>query len=282
MYSKYLGVDISEYTSMISTETQMSVEGYQYLTNGAKYLPRNERESSGSQKRSNATANWTPAILLALIAALGLGGFLLFTNIQRLQHDEEKPPVVKLPGTTTAPVTTVTEKATPPKMKTPTVPPAPATPEVAPAIPGNSAVPAAVPVSKVATFAASDSELLKQFGPSSYSPRTPAATPSTAPTPAPPIVQETPDVATNADDELSPVERGDHAFLIEAKKTLTVIVRRDGPDGPPVFSGTLYSTAPALRLPLGKYTVQTADFESLRVLRSGQPMRVDSTAVNLE
>jgi hypothetical protein len=275
MYSRYLGVDISEYTAMINTESLVSVEGYQYLTNGAKYLPKQQRETRTTAARKNGNGlSWTPIILLVVIGALAFGAFHLVVSIQRLQKEDHRTSVDPTDPTDPTDRTDPTSSGG----AGGTIPSSAALPEADPE------VPKALPVSPAAAFARNDFALLSEFSGVAPAPAQPAVVASTGTAPPTPSPAPSPDPNTEqpGDDEARPAERGENAFLIEATRRVTVTIRRDNALGPAVFSGTLYPTAPPLRIPLGRYALQSADYASLKVLRNGQPTKVESQSAVIE
>jgi|GEM_PF-1277003 len=279
LYARFLGVDVKEVAATIDTGTHLTFDDYAYLRNASMPdMDVSTRPDSPTLSgyaapsvRIPEQTSLLPLIILCVVGVLGLFGFMIYSNIGRLK---EAPVEAPKEAVTTAPA----KESTPePESKPAVIPPQLTSQQQSPLAP-RAVTPAPAPLSPT---------LLPRPVVQAPPPPTPAIEPEIRPAipitsanrltvndaaalmeldavPSPGITAYPADVAAVEED--NSVE---DMLVIEPKRKVSIIVRKDGPDGKVEFSDTLHPRAKGLRLPAGKWHIQSADPEAISISKSG-------------
>lgn len=242
LYAKHLGVDVKEAARGIDTATQMRVEDFQYLSNLATEERRQQRLQKKEAKDSRYDfvipqkhgGSWLPLIIVAVAAGLGLVGFVVWNNLNRLADRPASGPAATASPVPPAPMPA--EIARP--KENPADPPAPNghIPPVAP--PAGNDVPAMANGAAPATV-----------DPAAQAPD------------LPPLPTEEGEV-TNV-----PLDPG--TIVLEPHRKTWVTIRT-GPGGQLLYEDFLYPSAKAMHLPPGRYFIELKDAGAVEVSKDGK------------
>ncbi len=270
LYGKYLGVDVSAFAGGIDTEHNVTVKNYQYLAH-------TKDTTQGPAKRSDfarvhSLPSWGPVIGVALIAAAGVFGSMLWLNMRRIDDNAAAPQPAK------AEAKSAVEQISAPAQiaEKPPEPPAVAKVEEAPPLPAVTKIdgievrPAKV-ISPVARLSSSDGDVLAKID---------ASEPATAPQTPPPLTDLTP-LDTAEDEEESPLAKDPDTIEIEPLKK-TWIVIRTAPGAVPIFEDYLYPSARAMRLPAGKYIIEAREADAIEIRKSGRTIAYTAGVLRVE
>jgi cytoskeleton protein RodZ len=285
LYGKYLGVDVSEMACGIDTEHNVTVKNYQYLAH-------TKDTTQGPAKRSDfarvhSLPSWGPVIGVALIAAVGIFGSMLWLNMRRIDDAAVAPLPAKVEAKTAveqivapAPVqepapsaVVATQAPTAGKAPEPivatqadTLPPQPTVTKI-----DGIEVRTAKVLSPVARLSTSDVDVLAKID---------ATDPATAPQTPPPLTDLTP-LDSGEDEEESPLAKDPNTVEIEPLKK-TWIVIRTAPGAAPIFEDYLYPSARAMRLPAGKYIIEARDADAIEIRKSGRAIAYTAGGLRVE
>lgn len=305
LYARFLGVDVKEIASTIDTGTHLTFDDYAYLRNAnlpdMNVSTRPDAPTptgyAAPSVRIPEQTSLLPLVIVGVIGVLGLFGFMIYSNIGRLTEAPLEPP----PAVAPTPVKAV---AVVPESKPAVIPPqmasqtqaatvAPAPRPIAPAPQAFTPLPQPTPVAVTPLPAPVPSAVV------AIPPSTPKPVVVAPPPPTPIIEPEvraaipvstankltvndaealmeldnvpTPNATADPAD-VAPVEEDNSVedmLVIEPKRKVSIIVRKDGPEGAIEFSDTLHPRAKGLRLPAGKWHIQSADPEAIVISKSG-------------
>jgi cytoskeletal protein RodZ len=154
IYGRYLGVDVSEFANTLDNSNPISVRDYQYLTNGVVQREPERASASFSFSPKRQTPSILPLIAFLCLLVLGVFGFQIYVNWQRVtgepslggrpRTNDDTPAMTALPPIASPP-TGVEE----PKPAAPVQPPAVETLDGKPVARAEAVAPAptATPVS---------------------------------------------------------------------------------------------------------------------------------------
>ena len=263
IYSKFLKVDVSEFSRTLDNANPISISDYQYLTNAP--APRQDSSSVRSSSEERRAPSLAPLFGFILLAGLGLGGSWVWTTYQRIQN-EEQARVASAAAGPIAPATPNPDAAfindAPPRAVAATPRPLMSTP-LPPAGP--------TPAARVAS--------------ATPLPTTPA--PLNAATPAPPLagdrdfVKPSP-VAMGDPTNRPPLPAGVNEVLVATVKKTWVTVRKDDPKAPPIFEDYVYPNANPLKLKGARFFIEAKDPASVQITKNGLPVAYQSAAVPVQ
>lgn len=253
MYARYLEINVEDAASAIDTSTQMRVEDFQYLTSRASEERRLQRDATDTRYDfvvpQKTGGSWMPLIIIVVLVALGGAGFIVWTNLSRLD-----------PRTT-----------------------GPSTP-AAPAIkPGDSKVEKPPPAGQEQPISPGVASANGNAHPLENNAAQPTPPPDIAP--APPVRVEPPAPAfsnvPSAPEETTtiPLERG--TIVIEPNRK-TWITIRTGPGGQTVYEDFLYPTAKPMHLPAGRYFIELKDAGDVEITKDGKVIAYTAPGVLVE
>lgn len=305
LYARFLGVDVKEIASTIDTGTHLTFDDYAYLRNAnlpdMNVSTRPDAPTptgyAAPSVRIPEQTSLLPLVVVGVIGVLGLFGFMIYSNIGRLTEAPLEPPVAAavapipvkpaaVPESKPAVIPPQITSSSPPVAVAPAPRPIAATPQPVTPLPQPTPVavtplPAPVPAALVAIPPAPKPVVVPPPAPTPViEPEVRAAIPvSTAnkltvnDAEALMELDNVPTPNATADPaDVAPVEEDNSVedmLVIEPKRKVSIIVRKDGPEGAIEFSDTLHPRAKGLRLPAGKWHIQSADPEAIVISKSG-------------
>lgn len=274
MYSKFLGVDVSEQSRDLDHRgNRLSIEEYQYL-NHAPEPKAPETAPTRRERRERKPPSVLPLLVFAMLCAGGLGWMYYHANAPRLELDKTTVSASPAPDsekTEEATSATVTAKEAP----APKVSVAPAV-----AVPAEAPAPVAVPVRAAVPVAPAAANLAPQA--------TVAFAKSAAVIP-PPAVRESDSAllerelterAAAEKRPVSPQPEKDKVQIVPLRRTW-VTVRQPGPDAPIKFEGVIYPEAQPLNVPTPAFIV-VQDQTAVRIQRGGQPIAYQAPGISVQ
>lgn len=263
IYSKFLKVDVSEFSRTLDNANPISISDYQYLSNAP--APRQDNSNVRHSSDERRAPSLAPLFGFILLVGLGLGGSWVWTTYQRIQNEEQ----ARVASAAANPVPTPTPNPdaafvndTPPRAVA-----------VTPRPPMSTPLPVAgpTPAGRVAT--------------ATPQPTTP--NPLTAATPVPmaagdrDFVQPAP-VATGDPSARPALPAGVNEVLVATVKKTWVTVRKDDPKAPPIFEDYVYPNANPLKLKGARFFIEAKDPTSVQITKNGLPVAYQSAAVPVQ
>lgn len=276
LYAKYLEVDVSDVANAIDTSTQMRVEDFQYLSSRASEDRRLQKDATDTRYDfvvpQKSGGSWLPLIVVVVVAALGVVGFVVWSNLNRLD-----PTVASIPSTTVAPVHDAVQPAPEIAEKEPVKEPEPleflgpplpppvvvASEPPAPPVPGITPSPLAptAPTPGNAMASATGRPLPPLL--EDELPPVPPVGPA-APVPVAPAVPPPPAPEETTTPEIEP-----NTIVIEPHKKAWIVIR-NGPGGQTLYEDYLYPSAKPMHLPAGRYFIELRDASAVEITKNGK------------
>jgi cytoskeletal protein RodZ len=269
MYSKFLGVDVTEQSRDLDHRgNRLSIDEYQYLNHAPE--PKAVEAVPTRTRRERKPPSVVPLLIFLAVGAVVLGVMYYEAYWPRIQTDKE--------STTNASPTPESDKADKAE-KTAPIAAAPVSAPVAPATPARGAIPVAVPAAVPAAVAVPTTRVAPP----------PVAFANAAPVIAPPAVRESDsallerELAERAASDTRPAapqSNKDKVQIVPLRRT-GVTIRQPGPDGPIKFEGVIYPEAQPLTVPTPAFIV-LQDQTAVRIQKGGQPIAYQSPGISVQ
>ncbi len=306
IYSRFLEVDVSEFSRTLDNANPISVSDYQYLSNA----PAARRESTPIHREERKPPSLAPLFFFAFLIAAGLVVSWGYTKWAQITGDRM---------TRRAPVEDVTPAPAPPTLA-PASAPVPTTPAppreiatvptiaqtlAAPTTPAPAATPAMRAGPSIPAIVAPTP--LAAVQPSAPTPRMAVLQPTPAPnrgvqfvaaTPGPlstpPIAKTeppragdqdfvTPTAVPVAESTAHPVPSGGiNEVLVATVRKTWVTVRKDDPKARPIFADYVYPSAHPLKLKGARFFIEATDPSSVQITKNGLPFAYQAPNVPVQ